>query len=186
MKVCHRLKSANRPTITGDADYGFTRSSNNLTGNSKLNPYGFGITINQNLFNGFQTSNRIGQSEASIRGSREQLRNIEQTILQNAAQAYVDVLEAREVVVIRRKNIGFLAEQARSSQARLDVGEGTRTDVAQSQARLGCGPGSLDGGAGQFDVCGGRDISKLSAVARAIFHGRKAHRVCTQDQCKAG
>jgi len=138
-----QARAGNRPTITGNADYGFSHTSNNLTGNTSLNPYGFGITISQSIFDGFQTQNRIGQAEASIRGSREQLRRVEQTILQNAAQAYVDVLGAQEIVSIRRRNIEFLSEQLRSSQARLDVGEGTRTDVAQSQARLGAARATL-------------------------------------------
>ncbi len=138
-----QAKSADRPTVTGDTDFGVTVNRSNVSGRTSNNPFGFGITINQNLFNGFQTRNRIEQSEAAIRGSREQLRNVEQTILQSAAQAYVDVLEAREVVEIRRKDISFLKEQLRSSQARLDVGEGTRTDVAQSRARLGTAQATL-------------------------------------------
>ena len=132
-----------RPTITGDANYGFSRTTGNITGNASTNPYGYGITINQNLFDGFRTINNVAAAEANVKASREQLRRIEQQILQSAASAYVDVLEAQEIVVIRRQNIDFLREQLRSSQARLDVGEGTRTDVAQSQARLSNAEASL-------------------------------------------
>ena len=138
-----QAKSGFRPIISGTASYGFVETSNNLTGSSSSNPYGYGITISQNLFNGFRTVNNIAAAEASIRGSREQLRRIEQQTLQSAASAYVDVLEAREVVSIRSRNISFLSEQFRSSQARLEVGEGTRTDVAQSQARLGLARATL-------------------------------------------
>ncbi|NKB51321.1 MAG: TolC family outer membrane protein [Rhizobiaceae bacterium] len=138
-----QAKSGYRPTITGDANFGFARTTSNRTGNSSTNPYGYGITINQNLFDGFRTINNVASAEANIKASREQLRRVEQQILQSAASAYVDVLEAGEIVSIRRQNIGFLREQLRSSQARLDVGEGTRTDVAQSQARLSTAQATL-------------------------------------------
>ena len=140
-----QAKSGYRPTITGDANYGFARTTSNLTGNSSTNPYGYGITINQNLFDGFRTVNNVASAESSIKASRQQLRRVEQQTLESAASAYVDVLEAVEIVSIRRQNIEFLREQLRSSNARLDVGEGTRTDVAQSQARLSSAQATLAG-----------------------------------------
>ncbi|MEE9314195.1 MAG: TolC family outer membrane protein [Rhizobiaceae bacterium] len=132
-----QVKAGYRPTVTGDANWGFVRTTTNSFGGStsSTNPYGYGITINQNIFNGFRTVNGIAAAEARIRGSREQLRNIEQNVLQSAATAYVNVLVAQEQLSIRRRNLSFLSEQLRSSNARLDVGEGTRTDVAQSQAQ---------------------------------------------------
>ncbi|MGI9363649.1 MAG: TolC family outer membrane protein [Rhizobiaceae bacterium] len=130
-----QAKSGYRPTIYGDANFGFARTTSNVTGNSSLNPYGFGVTIDQSIFDGFRTLNNVGIAESSIRGSRETLRRVEQVVLQNGASAYADVLASIEIVAIRQKNLAFLAEQLRSSQARLEVGEGTRTDVAQSEAR---------------------------------------------------
>ncbi len=126
-----------RPNITGDANWGFAHTTTNLGGGSSTstNPYGYGITITQNIFNGFRTVNGVAAAEARIRGSREQLRNIEQKVLQSAATAYVNVLVAQEQLAIRQRNLRFLSEQLRSSKARLDVGEGTRTDVAQSRAQ---------------------------------------------------
>ncbi|MEM9733473.1 MAG: TolC family outer membrane protein [Pseudomonadota bacterium] len=126
-------KSGYRPQLSGTGNYGFVRNVTN--GNrTDTNPYGYGIQLDQVIFDGFRTLNRVAVAEATIRGSREQLRNTEQTILQSAATAYVDVLRAREVLSIRRRNLSFLNEQVRSARARLEVGEGTRTDVAQSRA----------------------------------------------------
>lgn len=140
-----QAKAGFRPTVTGDATWGFARTTSSVTGNASTNPYGYGITINQNLFDGFSTINNVAAAQANVMASREQLRRIEQQILQSAASAYVDVLEAGEIVSIRRQNISFLDEQLRSSQARLDVGEGTRTDVAQSSARLSSAKATLAG-----------------------------------------
>ncbi|MDA4805306.1 TolC family protein, partial [Enterobacter hormaechei] len=49
-------------------------------------------------------------------------------------QAYMDVYLNRQIVALREKNLAFLNEQVRSNRARFDVGEGTRTDVAQAEA----------------------------------------------------
>lgn len=164
-----QAKSGFRPTITGDANYGFVSTTNNRTGAVDTNPYGYGITINQNLFDGFRTINNVAAAEANIKASREQLRRVEQQILEAASTAYVNVLEAREIVSIRRQNIAFLREQLRSSQARLDVGEGTRTDVAQSQARLSnaqaqlaAAQSSLEAARGTYRQVIGRTPSNLS------------------------
>ncbi|MEL6785049.1 MAG: TolC family outer membrane protein [Pseudomonadota bacterium] len=125
-------KSGYRPQLSGTGNYGFVRNVTNGV-RTDTNPYGYGIQLDQVIFDGFRTLNRVAVAEATIRGSREQLRNTEQTVLQSAATAYVDVLRAQEVLSIRRRNLSFLNEQVRSARARLEVGEGTRTDVAQSQ-----------------------------------------------------
>ena len=132
-------KSGYRPKISASADIGASRSVSSGptfgTSKSTLHPGGFGITISQDLFRGFRTVNSIGAAEAGIRASRETLRNTEQNVLFDAASAYFDVILARQIVDIRKRNLAFLNEQSRASQSRLEVGEGTRTDVAQSNAR---------------------------------------------------
>ena len=57
-----------------------------------LSPWTVGITGTQTLFNGFQTANRTRAAESQVSGAREALRVMEQTILLNAATAYMDVL----------------------------------------------------------------------------------------------
>lgn len=154
-----QAKGGYRPNIFATADATARRTRSTLTGgrvtNSNLHPYGFGITISQTLFDGFRTSNSIYSAEAGIRASRENLRNIEQNTLFNAAAAYVDVLQFQEIVNIRRSNLAFLQEQVRSSRARLDVGEGTRTDVAQSNARLAQAQALLSAAEGTLETARG-------------------------------
>ncbi len=132
-------KSGYRPTINASADYGVSRSVTAVSGfgtsTSTLHPGGFGITISQNLFRGFRTNNSVAAAEAGIRAARETLRNVEQNTLFDAASAFVDVIRDRKLVAIRKKNLAFLNEQSRAARARLDVGEGTRTDLSQANAR---------------------------------------------------
>lgn len=125
-------KSGWRPRVTGSA--GITNSAS--TGRRGVTSTSFGIEINQSIFDGFQTRNSVQSAEAGVRAERENLRNTEQNVLFDTAQAYMDVLQNRQIASLRARNLEFLQEQLRSARARFDVGEGTRTDVAQAEAAL--------------------------------------------------
>lgn len=122
-------KSGNRPTIVGQGslDYQSQNGTRITTGS-------FGVQIQQSLFDGFQTRNNVRAAEARVRAANEGLRNTEQNILFNAASAYMDVIRDRQIAALRERNLQFLTEQVRAAQSRFDVGEGTRTDVAQAEA----------------------------------------------------
>ncbi|MHC1548878.1 TolC family outer membrane protein [Phyllobacterium sp. K27] len=118
-----RLDGRGRPTGTGFVNDG--------TANTAV----FGVTVNQMLFDGFTTKNTVSASKTQVLAARENLRNTEQNQLFAAVQAYMDVYLTRQIVVLRQRNIEALDEQLRAARARFDVGEGTRTDVAQSDAQ---------------------------------------------------
>ncbi len=122
-------KSGWRPVIAGVSDLNYaTQSGTQITAGS------FGVQIQQSLFDGFQTLNNVRAAEAQVHAAQETLRNTEQNILFNAAAAYVDVIRDRQIAVFREQNLDFLREQVRAADSRFEVGEGTRTDVAQAQA----------------------------------------------------
>ena len=122
-------KSGQRPTIAGVGSINY--SSNSLT---RLTTGSFGIEIQQNLFDGFQTRNNVRAAQAQVRASNESLRNQEQNTLFDAAAAYMDVIRDRQVATLTERNLQFLSEQSRAARSRFEVGEGTRTDVAQADA----------------------------------------------------
>lgn len=93
-----------------------------------------GIQIDQVLFDGFQTPNNVNAAQAQVRASQENLDNTVQNTLLNAVTAYMNVRRDREIAAFRRQSLAFLNEQVRAAQARFDVGEGTRTDVAQAES----------------------------------------------------
>ena len=126
-------KSGWRPTIAGVGNIDYqSRRFRNTTANITTGQ--FGVEINQTLFDGFQTKNNVAAAEASVRASNESLRNTEQNTLFNAAAAYMDVIRDRRVAQLTEQNLQFLTEQARAARSRFEVGEGTRTDVAQADA----------------------------------------------------
>ncbi|MDG4874434.1 TolC family outer membrane protein [Mesorhizobium sp. WSM4935] len=126
-------KSGWRPTVTGSGSIDYTSThgqgiTRNITTGS------FGVQINQTLFDGFQTKNNVAAAESQVKASVESLRNTEENILFNAASAYMDVIRDRQIAALTEQNLQFLTEQARAARSRFEVGEGTRTDVAQADA----------------------------------------------------
>jgi outer membrane protein len=122
-------KSGWRPQIAGTGSLSFANQSG-----TQISTGTFGVAIQQSLFDGFQTQNNVRASEARVRASNESLRNTGQNILFNAAAAYMDVIRDRQIATFRERNLEFLNEQVRAADSRLEVGEGTRTDVAQASA----------------------------------------------------
>ena len=108
--------------------------SSRTAGNNGIQSYG--ATVQQTLLNGFGTANRTRQAEQQVSSSREALRNVEQTILLAAVQAYMNLIRDAATLNLQRSNVEVLQEQLRQTRDRYDVGEVTRTDVAQAESRL--------------------------------------------------
>ncbi len=137
-------KSGYRPTIAATATA--SRTSTEIGGlpiSTQSNDASVGVTFTQSLFDGFQTRNNVRAAEANVYGGQQSLLNTEMTILLSAAQIYANVVRDAQIVRVRRQNLEFLREQRNAAQARFDVGEGTRTDIALAQAQLESARASL-------------------------------------------
>ena len=93
----------------------------------------YGATYSQTLLNGFGTASRTRQAEQQVSAARETLRLGEQTVLLQAATAYMNLIRDAAILTLQRSNVEVLQEQLRQTQDRFAVGEVTRTDVAQSE-----------------------------------------------------
>jgi outer membrane protein len=102
-------------------------------------PRSAGITATQTLYNGNQTANKTRAAESQVSGAREALRVLEQTVLLNAATIYMDYLRDAAIVEVQKSNTRVLEQTLKQTQDRFNVGEVTRTDVAQSEAQLAAG-----------------------------------------------
>ncbi|HEY7669824.1 MAG TPA: TolC family outer membrane protein, partial [Hyphomicrobium sp.] len=141
-----RAMSGYRPTVTGNADVGIERTdmrpSSPTDGVTK--PRGYGVELVQPLFRGFQTYNAVNEAEATVRAEREVLRDVERIVLLQAVTAYMDVVRDQELVRLNENNVNVLARELKASQDRFTVGEITRTDVAQAEARRADAVSRLD------------------------------------------
>ncbi|MCG7394060.1 TolC family outer membrane protein [Microvirga sp. ACRRW] len=143
-----QAKSGYRPVITGTADVGRTfsqyddrRPPNPIFGGggeeiTRRTPRGYGVELNQSIFNGFRTDNSVRRAESGVLSAREDLSNTEQNILTSAATAYMNVLRDTAILDLQRNNVEVIDEQLRQTRDRFNVGEVTRTDVAQAESRL--------------------------------------------------
>ncbi|THD63610.1 MAG: channel protein TolC [Bradyrhizobium sp.] len=138
-----------RVTVTGTAGEQYTDTLTTAGGSPttivRTIVHGFdpprtvGATVTQTLFNGQQTANRTRAAESQVSGAREALRVLEQTVLLSAATIYMDYLRDSAIVEVQRSNTRVLEQTLKQTKDRFNVGEVTRTDVAQSEAQLAAG-----------------------------------------------
>ncbi|MBI1407450.1 MAG: TolC family outer membrane protein [Caulobacter sp.] len=110
----------------------FTGFSSNYRGSSTS----AALTVTQPLYTGGQVRSQISAAQADIETGRQNLRTVESSVLTQVIQAYVDVRRDIEALRIADENVDVLQRQLDEAKARFEVGEITRTDVAQSEARL--------------------------------------------------
>lgn len=111
-----------------------------------------GLTFTQPLWTGGRVASAVNAANYDVLAGQENLRRIEAQVLVSVIQAYSDVRRDQESLAIQRNNVEVLTRQLQESQARFDVGELTRTDVAQSQARLAQGQSLLQSAIAQLAV----------------------------------
>jgi outer membrane protein len=99
-------------------------------------PRGAAAQLTQNIYDSGATSNSVRQAESQVLAARENLRNVEETVLFSGAQSYMNVLRDTATLNLQKSNVDVLEEQLRQTRDRFNVGEVTRTDVAQAESRL--------------------------------------------------
>jgi outer membrane protein len=133
-----------KAAITASGGYQYTDEvTSSVLGTSKLTgaqiPRAVGVTVTQTLYNGQQTANKTREAESQVSGAREALRVLEETVLLNAATIYMDFLRDAAIVEVQKSNTRVLEQTLKQTRDRFNVGEVTRTDVAQSEAQLAAG-----------------------------------------------
>ena len=132
-----RAKAAKLPQIGAEANLNTTWSQVPGSGIQISDPaLRLSLGYSQNLFDNFQTEAQIEGARAATEASKYALRNEEQNVLLSAVQAYMNVVRDSQLVALRRDNVAFFEAQVDSSTNRLELGEGTKIEVSQAQARL--------------------------------------------------
>jgi len=137
-------KSGYRPDIGASADIGYRATDVSPGPTTERKPRGYGVSITQPIFRGFQVTNAVSQAESLVRAGRETLRVVEQEILLEAVTAFMDVVRDQAIIRLNENNLKVLSEELKATQDRFAVGEVTRTDVAQSEARRADAVAQLD------------------------------------------
>lgn len=132
-----------RPTVKIDGDAGFSETeTTSVTGGitstdeASLQPRSFSLSITEPLYRGGRTEAETRSAKNLVDAGRAGLAETEQRVLLDAVTAYMDVLRNQSVVEFNRNNERVVERQHQAAKDRFEVGEVTRTDVAQAQARV--------------------------------------------------
>ena len=155
-----------RPSLSFQGSYGYQRTM--IGGLGSLTPAqqkSFGIfadstnhpmlgqvTLTQPLFRGGRTWAEVGKAKSQVRAGVADLTNVEEGVLLDAVTAYMDVVRDAATVKLRQNNVDVLKKQRDATQEQFKVGELTRTDVSQAQARLAGAQADLTQAVGQLEI----------------------------------
>lgn len=88
------------------------------------------------IFEGGRVRNAIAAARQETEVGVQELRRIESQLMLDTVTAYMNVLRDQSVVELNKNQVTVLERQLQASRDRFEVGDVTRTDVAQSEARL--------------------------------------------------
>ncbi len=133
-------KSGFRPHIAGMGSIGRSYNKNEYDytptkSEMYTNPNEVAVQVKQPLFSGFSTVQAVNSARSQVRAGRQSLARTEQNVLLDAVAAYMDVVRDTAVLGLRENNEKVLQEHLKSYRKRYKVGDLTKTDVAQSEAR---------------------------------------------------
>lgn len=143
-ETLEQAKAAMRPTLGFQGSYGtqqqeigrtFQTPSGTFPLDGDSQRASVGLEARQSIYSGGALTAGRRQAEAGVQGAEAQFRGAEQDLVLSAVTAFVDVRRSEQEVGIRETNVSSLKQQVQAARDRFEVGEVTRTDVAQSEAR---------------------------------------------------
>jgi outer membrane protein len=137
-------RAAGRPQV--NANVGLNRD---LTQSGSLRRLGKGpylsggVDLSYPIFSGGSVRNNIEAARIRVEAGRATLRAVEGDVFAEAVAAYMDVIRDRAIVELNQNNVRVLTTNLEATRDRFEIGDLTRTDVAQSEARLQLGRSNL-------------------------------------------
>ena len=157
-------RAAGRPQIS--ATVGLNRDlarSGILDSGGKGPTLSAGADLSVPLFNGGAVRSGINAARARVDAGRATLRAVEGDVFVTAVSAYMDVIRDRAIVELNQNNVKVLSTNLEATRDRFEIGDLTRTDVAQSEARL-------ELSRSQLEIAAGRRIASEAVYRQVIGH----------------
>lgn len=144
--------SALRPIINWSAQAGRARSVAELPDPvvNNTSSASIGITLSLLLYDGGRSKLAVDAAKEQVLATRQGLLQVEQQILQRAVMAHLDVRRTAEVLELRQSNVRLINKELGAARDRFEVGEVTRTDVSQAEARLAAARAQVAAAEGQL------------------------------------
>lgn len=128
-------RAAGRPTMSVTASYGEDLTTRNIAGGTGRD-LNVSATASVPIYSGGRIRNNVRASDIRVEAGRADLRATEGDIFTEAVAAYMDVIRDRSIVQLNENQVRVLSTNLQATRDRFEVGDLTRTDVAQSDARL--------------------------------------------------
>jgi len=125
-----------RPFVTLDGNVGVQGTDTNVSDWDSNIPGGAGLSVVQPLYRGGRSDAEVGRANNLIQSQRAVLFDTEQLVLLDAVTVYTNVVRDVAVLDLAQNNEEVIGRQLEATRDRFEVGEVTRTDVAQAEARL--------------------------------------------------
>ena len=137
-------KAAGRPTINGTVGINRTLTQSGLLIQGGKGPtLSAGADLSVPLFSGGAVKNSVRAAKTRVEAGQATLRAVEGDVFTQAVSAYMDVIRDRAIVELNQNNVKVLTTNLEATRDRFQIGDLTRTDVAQSEARLQLGVSQL-------------------------------------------
>ncbi|MGN3974675.1 TolC family outer membrane protein [Tsuneonella sp. SYSU-LHT278] len=135
-------KSAGRPNVTGSAQYieFVKQSSSSFTAPERAIIAGADLGVP--IYSGGAVKNAVKAAETRVEAGQADLRGTESAIFTQVVAAYMDVIRGEALVGLNASQVEVLTVNTQATSDRFEIGDLTRTDVAQSQARLALAQGN--------------------------------------------
>ena len=152
-----QAKSGYRPSIQAEASIGRSHNDQTYATSSASTEYDqtpkdVSVSFVQPVFSGLTTYNTVQATKNQVRSGRFNLKNTEQVTLLDATAVYMDVIRDMAVLDLQINNEKVLKKHLESYRKRFKAGELTRTDVAQSEARVSGAKANRIAAEGQLEV----------------------------------
>ncbi|MEP9360630.1 TolC family outer membrane protein [Sphingomonas sp. KR3-1] len=129
-------KAAGRPGLNGTASASTSPYDSDSSQVSPTRTGTVGLNLSVPIYTGGAVRNSVRAAETRVDAGLASLRGSEADIFTDAVTAYVDVLRFEAIVRLNQQNAHVLEVNLQATRDRFEVGDLTRTDVAQSEARL--------------------------------------------------
>jgi outer membrane protein len=141
-------RAAGRPQLSGTL--GVNQDVVTIGQGNNGRNFSAGVDVSYPLFTGGRIGNSIRAADERVLAGRAVLRATEGDIFTEAVGAYMDVIRDRSIVTLNRNQVRVLETNLQASRDRFEVGDITRTDVAQSEARLALARSNLETAQGRL------------------------------------
>lgn len=132
------------PNVGASATYNEFVETGSLSFNAAARQLNLGLQLTVPIYQGGAIRNGLRAADARVSAGQAGLLDTELSIFSQVVGAYLDVIRDSAIVSLNRGQVGVLRTNLQATQDRFEVGDLTRTDVAQSQARLSLAQGQFE------------------------------------------